>query len=313
MSSPVNSYSDKGNPPHLELQPTPQDPASVLIDELMLDIFSRLDLSSLGASRQVCRNWNQIAKAERLWRNVIYREIAFSNRDWARCFGPEVVVHEDRGEELASLPWQQFIADNRKFHELFPDKSGKDHLMLVRIPKTLTATRLPDTKDEQGRRIEGELVSGLTLNSLGQLAKQYFPQNGRGYWYIWGPVVSELGDRPIDRSCWVLMTKDVLEGSRKQSYSEQQEMVANLARQSFPGYEVPGTLEAATCILSQYFADSKTRLYSDDPWIFTRCKDSVQDCLQTIVGGFASAGLGVTYSSYDVGGGGIGVAALRKF
>jgi hypothetical protein len=125
---PARSYPNEGNPSHLKLQPTTKDPASVLGDELMVDIFSRLDISSLVASRQVCRNWNRIAGDASLWKNFIYREIAFSNSDWARCFGPEVVAHEDCTEEWASLPWREYIKDSRKFQDLFPGCSYKSKM-----------------------------------------------------------------------------------------------------------------------------------------------------------------------------------------
>lgn len=148
----------------------------------------------------------------------------------------------------------------------------------------------------------------FTLNKLGEIAKRFFPTNDNGYRDIWSGIVDELGDKSI-KSRWVLMTKDVLPGSRNKSYAEQQKIVASLAKKSL-GYEVPDTLEAATCILVQYFSDSKTRLFNNDPWTYTRCKEKVQG-YQTVVGGFAPAGLHVICNGYDSVH--IGVAALRKF
>ncbi|MBA3815733.1 MAG: hypothetical protein H0X29_04275 [Parachlamydiaceae bacterium] len=105
------------------------------------------------------------------------------------------------------------------------------------------------------------------------------------------------------------MTKDILPGSRNKSYAEQQTIVASLGNKSL-GYEVPKTLEAATCILAQFFYNSKTRLFNDKPWTYTRCKENVQG-YQMVVGGFASAGLDVNSDMYDYEY--FGVAALRKF
>lgn len=123
----------------------------------------------------------------------------------------------------------------------------------------------------------------FTLKKLGEIAKRYFPKNDQGYRYIWSDIVSELGDKSIDRSHWVLMTKDVLPGSKGKCYDGQQRMIAKLAKKSL-SYEVPRILESATCILAQYF-DSKTRLFSDAPWTYTRCNEKVQG-RPTIVGGF---------------------------
>ena len=161
------------------------------------------------------------------------------------------------------------------------------------------------------------LPKGFTLNTLGMLAKKYFPQNPNGYGYIWERILKEHGDRSIDKLTWLLMTKDVLSGSRHRAYAQQQTMVATLATQSHVAYEVPSILEAVACIFAQYFRSSligsngpPTRLFSDNPRTYTRCKENV-DSYQVVVGGFAPAGLLVSYRVYDFDD--FGVAGLRKF
>ncbi len=268
---------------------TNKDPIKTLPIEIISIIFSHLDIVTLGRSCCVSKDWNRLANDPILWKKAIYREIAFGNADWAKSFGDDVVKGEDRKEELSSLPWKEFIEDCKKFKSIFPEKNAKDTLMLVRLPKTLN--------------------SGLTLKSLGELAKKYFSKSDTGYRFIWSAIIQELGDKSIDKSRWVLMSTDVLPGSINKSYEEQQKIVADLAEKSLIGYEFPKTLESAVCILSQYFFDSKTRLFNDDPWTYTRCKENVQG-YQTVVGGFAPAGLLVSIS-FD--GDHIGVAALRKF
>ena len=161
--------------------------------------------------------------------------------------------------------------------------------MLVRLPKTLNG--------------------GLTLKSLGELAKKYFSASNTGYRFIWPAIIQENGDKSINKSQWVLMTNDVLPGSRNKNYSEQQKIVADLAEKSLISYEVPETLESAACILSQYFG-ANICLFSDSPWTYTRCQENVQG-YQVVVGGFAPAGLSVNYVNFDYSD--IGVAALRKF
>ena len=150
----------------------------------------------------------------------------------------------------------------------------------------------------------------FTIKKLGELAKKYFPSNTDGYRYIWSAIVDELGDKPADESVWLLMTKDVLPGSRSKSYGRQKTIIEELAKTTGVPYQVPTTLEAATCILAEY-SRSENRLFSDSPWTYTRCKENVQG-YQVVVGGFAPAGLSVDYNDhYDDGN--IGVAALRKF
>lgn len=163
--------------------------------------------------------------------------------------------------------------------------------MLVRLPKTLN----------------GE----LTLKNLGELAKKYFSATDKGYRAISPDIIQEHGDKSIDKSQWVLMTTDVLPGSKNKGYSKQKEIVADLAEKSLIGYEVPETLQSAACIFSQYFG-SNICLFSDNPYTYTRCKENVQHHYQLVVGGFNPAGL-VVCSNVNTEHSSTGVAALRKF
>lgn len=172
---------------------------------------------------------------------------------------------------------------------IYPEKKISETHMLVYIPAT----------------VDGK---PFTLKKLGEITKNFFPKIDKGYRHISSDVVHILGDKSI-KSCWVLMTKDVLPGSRNKSYTEQQKIVASLAKISLR-YEVPDTLEAATCILAQYFFDSKTCLFSEEPWTHTRCKDEVQSH-RIVVGGFSPLGLYIRTPPFDSGE--YGVAALFKF
>jgi hypothetical protein len=187
-------------------------------------------------------------------------------------------------QEMLSLP--KNIAEELR-RSAFPKKNIRKTHVLVRMPK------------------------GLTIKKLGELAKKYFPSNIDGYGYIWPSIIDELGDKPVNESVWLLMTKDVLEGSRRKSYSQQKNIVAELAETTGVPYQVPTTLEAATCILAEY-SRSENRLFSDSPWTYTRGQENVQG-FQVVVGGFAPAGLFVYYVSDYTGNDCIGVAALRKF
>lgn len=282
---------------------TKQDPIKIFPDELVLNVFSHLNLAALGTICCVCKAWKRLANEPNLWKIAVYRELAFGNDKWAQCFGPDVVKNEDKREEFSSLPLADFIADCKKFTSIFTKRKAKDNLMLVRLPKTLNGK--------------------LTLKSLGELAKSFWNSES-GYRFIPPAIVQQLGDKSIDKSYWVLMTKDVLPGSRAKTYFEQQKMVADLAEKSLISYEMPETLESAACILSQYFDSNigvfsdnpwtytrcKDRVFSDNPWTYTRCKDKVQGN-PTFLGGVAPTGLGFDCTDYNSPS--IGVAALRKF
>ena len=280
------------------------DPISVLPEELVLNVLSCLNLCQLGTVCLVSKQWKQLSSEPILWKNAVYQDIAFSSPKWARCFGEDIVKEEDRQEEFSSLPMN--IAEILKSPgPAFPGKRVIDTHMLVRLPKTLN----------------GE----LSLNSLGNLTKLYFPENSQGYLEADPIILEELGDRPINKSYWVLMTKGILPGSKNKYYDEQQKIVANLL-----GYEIPETLECTACILSQYF-DSRVRLFSgynlqdiindeglihcsdifDYEQTYTRCKDVVHDYLQVVVGRFSPSGLILQNDYYHSQF--MGIAALRRF
>src|SRR5262249_38119970 len=108
-----------------------------------------------------------------------------------------------------------------------------------------------------------------------------------------------------------LMTKNVIEGSRNKSYTDQQTLITELNEQTGINYDVPNLLDATICIFMQCVS-SEERLFSNKPWTYTRCQEKTQEGYQIIVGGFSSAGLDVhdvNFFDFDF----IGVAALRKF
>ena len=146
----------------------------------------------------------------------------------------------------------------------------------------------------------------MTLDYLEELIKS--PKGGgHGTQYrAYGDAVSEaIGSQSPGKSYWVLMTRDVLDGSRNQRYKDQCALVSR-----HQGYTVPGVLEAAVVVLLHHVRSGE-RLYSDNPYTFTRCQEKVQK-YQLIVGRFSSGGLHVnsSRSCYDSP---YGVAGLRKF
>jgi hypothetical protein len=171
-----------------------------------------------------------------------------------------------------------------------------------KVGETHTLVLIPSTVNGQP----------LTENRLGTLvkAKGHFPDTEAGYRYMDSAVAAQQGNSPAGQSHWVLMTKDVLPGSRNKRYAEQQAMITTLARTTGSSYEVPSLLDATTCIFMNYLT-SRIRLFNNSPLTYTRCQEQVRG-YQVIVGGFALAGLAV-YGSVYAHDGAFGVAALRKF
>lgn len=149
-----------------------------------------------------------------------------------------------------------------------------------------------------------------TLGNLDALDRML--TGGTGCRYIWEPILDPTVDKPAEADFeWAVMTKDVLPGTKLQTYETQKALVQSL------GYKVPGFLDAATAILwekrrsgDRFFADDSTSwTYT---WTYTRCEEKVRNW-NLIVGGFTPSGLYVYHDDDDYGYGSIGVAGLRKF
>lgn len=243
-----------------ELNETKQAALGPLPDDLVSEVFSHLNLATLGAICCVSKQWKQLASDPFLWKTVIFRELAFGNDKWAKCFGDDVVKDEDRREEFSSLPLD-IVDEYKRFQSAFPEINAKDSLMLVRLPKTLNGQ--------------------LTIKSFVELAEKYFLRNR-----TLPCLVDELGDKSIDESRWVLMTKRVLPGSNEKKYAEQQDIVCKLAQKGLVGYEIPETLEVTVCFLAQYIDLNlffKKSIEFDEPdhplmpvRTFTRCQENIQ-------------------------------------
>jgi hypothetical protein len=299
---PVKDFSRGGSSSSNDYSHQEPGPINFLSEELILKIFSHLDLASLGAVSRVNKEWQTIANEPHLWKRAIYKEIACTSETLAKCCGEKVIEGEDQQEEWHSLP--RNIAEILKGPcPVFPKKRVIDTHILVHIPKT----------------INGE---PLTLNSLGLLAKKYFPETEKGYLGSCRVTLNEFGDKPIDESRWVLMTKKFIPKSRNRFYVTQKALIAAIADKASVPYEVPRVLEASFCMLVHYFK-CKERLLSYFPWIFTVCQEVAQLTLrlrshtmllegEVIVGNFVPAGLTIidfiSQSTMAI----PGVVALRK-
>lgn len=250
-----------------------KDYINKLSDALEAKIFSYLEPSDLGNISVVDKRRNEVVstpseKTPSLKDRAVYRDFAFNSRDWKKYTNKDV----DTEAEMSFFPkniWKEL----NKPCPAFPGKRiGQTH-MITWMPKTMN----------------GET---LTINSMGRVLKESFSKNDNGYRYIWDPIVLEHGETGVAKSYWVFMTRDVILRSRGESYATQQGLVANLSEKT--PYEVPKTLEAVVCISANYFKSDK-RLYSDNPWTYTRCQEQALGC-QVVVGAFSADGFKVPYA-----------------
>lgn len=132
----------------------------------------------------------------------------------------------------------------------------------------------------------------LTLKSLGELVQAPKQGNATQYREFY---IGDYIDAPAPASHWVLITRDILEGSRNKGYDDQQARVARHAQRSGIPYQVPNILDATISIFMEYVRSGNC-LYHDDPWTFTRCQGKYDRHGPLVVGGCSPAGLFVSYS-----------------
>jgi hypothetical protein len=214
--------------------------------------------------------------------------VVFGSQEWSRYFG-------EVGEE-PSLPLnaEEILGSACPF---WPEKQVKDTHLLVLIPATVDDK--PFSLDLLGDLIQYPKIGGRSAGYRG---------------YTSSSVQEQLGTRSPGCSYWVLMTRDVLEGSRGKDYASQKALVAQYASSTGLPYELPGVLEAATVVLSHYVRSGE-RLYANAPWTYTRCQELVKwgfGADPAFVGSFDSLGISVGRSSADRSDY-YGVASLRKF
>ena len=211
--------------------------------------------------------------------------MVFGAKEWAQYFG-----------EVGENPCLPADIDEilHSACPFWPEKTVKYTHLLVLIPAT----------------VDGKPFS---LNLLRKLIQR--PKGGglsTKYRSYLEEIKGEFGAQSPIHPYWVLMTRNVLKGSRGKKYAAQQALVVHHASRAGLPYKLPGALEAATVILSHYVRSGK-RLYADDPWTYTRCQELIDNQYPVTIGGLSSGGLDVRFDSSSFYSSGHGVSGLRKF
>ena len=194
---------------------------------------------------------------------------AFGKKEWEKYFG------DIRVEPPLPANIEEILNEPCSF---WPTRKVKETHLLVLIPNTLN----------------GKL---FTMNYLKEFVQK--PKFGYAtkYKYYSDHVKEVVGDKSYP-SHWVLMTRDVIPGSRYKKYSECCYMVASHSKKTALPYELPHELDVTASILMHYVKTGE-RLYSDSQWTWTYSQDvdKVGDSL--IIGGFSSDGIYISRSSYS--------------
>ena len=189
---------------------------------------------------------------------VVFRNKDFGKKEWEKYFG-------DIGTE-PPLPAniEEILNEPCSF---WPDKKVKETHLLVLIPSI----------------VNGKAFTMDYLEELIQKPKSGYSTKYRGYWASTKNVV---GDKSYS-SHWLLITSDIIPGSRGKRYSKCCELIANHRKKTGVPYELPHLLEATVSILVHYVKTGE-RLYSDDPCTYTNSQDVDKNNYPFCAGGFSA-------------------------
>jgi hypothetical protein len=248
---------------------------SILSNDMINAIFFYLGEVDLNHCWRVSKEWRILSNGE--VNRKFYPQYTFGKVQWETYIGTveeEPPLPEDINEILKSdCPY-------------WKEKKVYETHMLVLMPKTVN--NLP-----------------FTLDFLEKLVKT--PLRGRTQSFYFKPPMLERehGATSINESYWVLITKNLLDGSRNKTRDEQLILAAGVS-----GYRAPTLLETATCILMKLVSlrASENEFFFLNPCSRTCCQEQTMG-LKLALGGGPSTGL--IFDHYGDSSN-VGVAALRK-
>lgn len=165
----------------------------------------------------------------------------------------------------------------------------------IRVKHTHMLVLVPD-------KVNGE---ALTLNKLKELIENLRNKKLPARYNINDLIKAEYGNSPVERSHWVLMTRDAVPMSRYKIYQEQKEFISQ-----YEGYSLPQALEAAVCILMDYVSYESSLV----KFTYTLCPETVDGKVPIVVGKLDAGNLSVQVykSNNDYRIGLYGAAALQR-
>ncbi len=234
-------------------------------DDVFKLIASGLDFDAFKAFSETSRGCNGMVSLINGERKKAVEELAFGKEQWLKYWGVKDDVEPTLPRDIVKVFGRPDPED--------PSKKIRDTHMLTLILRNQTP----------------QSVTRLRLAGTG---------------YFFRSVANQLA-KPNEKSYWALMRKDVLggvdlvNGTRRKSKVEHNNKFAKLSEDGKATYSLPTTLEAVTSILA-HEARFGERLFSDNPYTYTRCEEMAGE-QSVIVGGFASAGLNVVIYDYAYG------------
>lgn len=203
----------------------------------------------------------------------------------------------------------------------FTGKKNAESSLCVFIPSHFQNMDIPTLNIEHKLSHDNSLLIPLTPETMEGLIRNTSKlENQSKYMYFLDyyngdstsqdlkEVRKKLRDLHVDRSYWVVITKDIIPNSRGELYAAQQNLIIEKGSKEY--WQVPSIREAVVCAFAHY-AKTGVRILNDNPSTYTRCVEIING-YHTIVGSFSQgSGLNVNISSVFLSN--YGIVAVRKF
>ncbi len=236
-------------------------------EDVMLIIFSRLDITGVGRCAKVCRQWNEITKHDSIWKPRALKN-ALGKRVWDNNIG--TVEGEPRlkidGRELS---WKEVCQILKAPCRFAPGRVEQNQTLLL-IPKTINCQQ-------------------FTINYFKTLLKK--ASKPTCFNFISPEIAAQIENIPIEESYLVLVTNTIVEGTRGLPPQALRDLIDKRGEGQ---YRLPRAIEHIAFIILEY-EDGRECGYGRNPMTFSRSIDTVemqQWHYSVIVGGFAPAARG---------------------
>lgn len=241
---------------------------SVMPSEILIEIFKNLSLVDLISVSEVCTEWRGLVKD-----NVKLIEEVVKRTYRAKIYGPEIWGKPDDWRRLGI------------------DPSGAPSMNLIEVGRI--AHRFSKSISKNAEITIFPIPQNLTINKVIRFAESSISGHPVAIRSIWSKIIEEIGDKPVDRSYFVVMTTGQLNESRKYFQIKWLQSHPKL-----PG-QMPTLIEglAQFVIVDKNFIATDPKHKSADYFSFySRFKDRIG--FYSLVGGRSASGLCARRISY---------------
>lgn len=261
-----------------------------LPSDLLVEISGFLSRQDIPAVARVSRTWADVIRSRP--RAVWYPHMQKAGAlDFDRTVNPKRALQlYQTGNIIGQAAWArigavgpipQLSAEVANRLEapcpFWPERRLIDTHLFIWIPESVTKT------------VNGRAETlPVTLRNLPNLIP------GAVYADTDDTAMDQHGDTPVRQGKWLLMPKELIPGSRNQTFAQQQAFV------TAHGREMPHAVEMAVALFMKQFLSPDTYLLGRNPWSYTRCIETVQipgweRRYHLVIGGFGASGLEVHY------------------